>query len=992
MKKIYNLRCLSVCLLLLTPPFLFSQELITGRTLNENNGEPIPFVNILEKGSANGTTSDIDGNFQIEVGEFPATLIFSYVGFETQELQVNSTAPIEVFFTESAAALDEVVVTGLATSIKRSNSANAVASISAEELVGVTTPSTLDGAMYGKFPGAIVSANSGAPGGGISIKLRGATSIQGNTQPLYIIDGVYVDNSSIEAGLNAVSSAGAAQDNPSNRIADINPQDIANIEILKGASAAAIYGSRAAAGVVIITTKRGIAGETSYHFSQSLGWTEVTKLLGMRDFNEARVRESFGENAVAEFVQARNAGGLIDYEEELFGERGLISVTNFNVSGGGEKTRFYAGATYNEEEGIVKHTGYEKLSLKLNLDHKASDFIDLALSTSYTNSSSDRGFFNNDNTGTTLGVALINTVPWLNLFPDENGNYPDNPMGSSNLLQTRDLMSNNEKVDRLILGGSANIDIYRSEKSNLELILRGGLDYYGFKTFVFFPKELQFQKPENEGRNGVSVQGNTANKNYNLSGFLVHNYYSDSGLNFRTQAGMTREFFDRNGFLITAADLVASETNVDQATHTGVDQTRLKQEDAGFFVQEEINWQDKIIATVGLRGDKSSNNGDANKLFYYPKASVAVNLNQFEFWNEEATVNQFKIRAAYGEAGNFPPIGAVFTSYDSYSSVGINGLLKGIVLRTVQGNSTLKSERQKEFETGMDFGLFSNRISGSITYYIKTVDDLILEANSRPSTGFAREFVNAGSLRNEGIEIGLNAAVVQNENFSWDFGVNFFRNRSEITKLDVPAYNTGGFGASLGQFRIEEGKSVTQIVGLGPNPGPSGYQHFGDLEPDFQMSFDNRLNYRNFELSFLWQWKQGGDNINLTHFLSDLSGTSHDYDDITMDPEGLVPNGVYRASQIGVNAGAYVEDASYLKLREVGFSYRLPQSITDNFWNGTFKLIKVGFSGTNLLSFFDYNGYDPEVSNFVGNGVFSGIDVAPFPSSKRYLFNVTFNF
>ena len=998
MKQVHSNFMKLVFILFMIPGAVFAQETLTGKTINQATGELVPFVNVIEKGTTNGTTSDLDGNFSLRVNELPTTLVFSYIGFETQEIRVTTTSPMTVSFAQSAAALDEVVITGLATSIKRSNSANAVASITSEELVGTTTPPTLDGALYGKFPGAIVSANSGAPGGGLSVKLRGATSIQGNTQPLYIVDGVYIDNSSIPAGLNAVSAAAAGgsasnQDNPSNRIADINPEDIANIEILKGASAAAIYGSRAAAGVVIITTKRGVAGETNYNFSQSLGWTEVVNLLGVRDYNEERVLDSFGEDEVQDFIQARDQNRLVDYEEELFGEKGLITITNFSTSGGGEKTKFFAGFTHNSEEGIVKNTGYEKISLRLNVDHKANDFIKLALSTNYINSSSDRGYFNNDNTGTSMGVALTGTTPWLQLFPDENGNYPDNPLGASNILQTRDLVINNEKVNRLIMGGTANIDIYKASKSNLELILRGGIDYYGLNTLAFFPKDLQFQKISNGGQNGVSIQGTTQNKNYNMSAFLVHNYFTESNINFRTQAGLTREYFDRNSYLLTATDLVASETNVDQATNTGVDQTRLKQEDAGFFVQEEINYQDKLIATVGVRGDKSSNNGDANKLSYYPKASLAINLNEFDFWDDNTTLNQLKLRAAYGEAGNFPPAAGLFTSYNSFSSVGVNGAtLKGISLRGVRGNPNLKSERQKEFETGIDFGLFANRLTGSITYYIKTVDDLILNRVSEPSSGFASEFVNAGSLQNKGVEIGLNAILFRSENFDWDFGVNFFKNESEITQLDVPAFNAGGFGATLGTFRIEEGKSATQLVGIGPNPGPNGLQQFGDSEPDFQMAFNNQIRFKDFDLSFLWQWKKGGDNINLTALLTDLSGTSHDYDTVDLDPEGELGNGPYRVSQLGRSAEVFIEDAGYLRLREVGLYYNIPTEFSDRLLNGTFERIRVGFSGTNLINIFDYNSYDPEVSNFGGNGIFNAVEVTPFPSSKRYLFKVAFNF
>jgi len=992
MRQFY-LVSLRLILFLLTPTIMCAQEVLEGKTINEATGEVVPFVNVIEKGTTNGTTSDFDGNYSLSVESLPTTLVFSYLGFETQEIRVTSNSPMTIQFVESSATLDEVVVTGLATSVKRANAANAVSSLSASEISGRTPPPTLDGALYGKFAGATVSANSGAPGGGLSVKLRGATSIQGNTQPLYIIDGVYIDNSSIAAGLNVVSAAAAGgsasnQDNPSNRIADINPEDIANIEILKGASAAAIYGSRAAAGVVIITTKKGKAGETIFNFSQATGWTEVNNLLGLRDYNEQRVRDSFGDDAAASFLEAQQEGRLVDYEKEIFGEKGLISITNFSMSGGSEKTRFYTGITHNDEEGIVKGTGYKKTSLRLNLDHRPTDFIKLGLSSSYAHSSANRGFFNNDNSGTTIGVTLTGTTPWLELFPNEDGVYPDNTAGASNPLQTRDQVRNNETVNRFIVGGTANVDLYTAESSNLELILRGGLDFYGLKTRAIFPKSLQFQKPSNGGLNGVAVQGDTQNKNYNLSAFLVHNYFTGNDLNFRTQAGVTRENFDRNTQLISATGLVASETNVDQAANTGVNQTRLLQEDSGFFVQEEVNFQDKVIATIGLRGDKSSNNGDANELYYYPKASVAVNLNEFGFWNESSPWSQFKLRAAYGEAGNFPPFGALFTSYNTFST---DGLL-GISLIGVRGDRNLESERQKELEFGTDVSFFNNRLNFSATYYIKTIENLILQAALEPSSGFTSEFVNAGELRNRGIELTLDAVPVATEDFTWNLGVNFYKNTSEITRLDVDPFNIGAFGATLGTFRIEEGSSATQIVGIGPNPGENGFQKFGDAEPDFQMGFNSQLIYKNFDLSFVWQWKNGGENVNLTTLLTDLNGTSHDYDTVDLDPDGQVGNGPYRVSQLGSSAEVFVEDASYLRMRELGLYYNIPAEVYDDFLNGTIDNIKLGFSGTNLINIFDYNSYDPEVSNFGANGIFTGVDVTPFPSSKRFLFHLAVNF
>ena len=974
------------------PAFIFAQGTVSG-SISDEAGTPLPGVNVVIQGTTRGTTSDFDGNFSIEISNFPATLEFSSLGYERKTMSVTSPAILNVVLAESATGLEEVVVTGLVTSIKKGNAANAVSSISSEDLVGVAQPQTLDAALAGQFTGAVVNSNSGAPGGGIAVKLRGTTSIFGNSQPLYIVDGVYVDNSSIAAGLNTVSAAAAGgsasnQDNPSNRIADLDPNDIENISILKGASAAAIYGSRAAAGVVIITTKKGKQGKTRFNFQQSLGWTEAIKLLGLRDYTEQRVEDSFGAAAAADFLAASAAGRLVNYEEELYGERGLISNTNFNVSGGGEKTSFYAGVSYKDENGIVKRTGYEKTSLRLNLEHRISESIKLSLNTNYINSSTDRGFFNNDNTGTTIGIALTSTPPWVDLFPDENGNYPDNPNGASNPLQTRDLITNNEAVNRVIMGGAAEIDLLKRDNSDLQLILRGGLDSYDLVTKAIFPKELQFEKPENGGVNGVSIQGTTVNRNLNYSAFLVHNYNTESHVNFRSQVGVTREFFDQNSYLITAQNLIASEDNIDQAGTQQANQFRLKQEDAGFFVQEEINYKDRLIGTIGVRGDKSSNNGDANKLYYYPKASLAWNVHNFDFWNSE-TINQLKLRVAYGEAGNFAPFGSLFTSFNSTSIQGLGGNnVVGITLTGILGNPDIEPERQKELEFGFDMGFLNNKVGIEFTYYIKKVDDLILNAANEPSSGFFQEVVNAGTLENRGIEAAVNYIAFSSEDFNWNGSVNFWKNTSEITQLNVPAFNLGSFGATLGTFRIEEGKSATQLVGI----SPEGQVQFGDAQPDFQMTFNNTVSYRNLELSFLFHWKKGGDNVNLTTLLTDLNGTTHDYDDFTLDPTGTLPNGDYRLSQLGTSAVVFVEDASYVRLRQVGLYYSIPTDLTNRWFGEVVSNIKFGFTGTNLLNFFDYNSYDPEVSNFGANGLSTGVEVTPFPSSKRYMFNLSVNF
>ncbi|ASO05057.1 TonB-linked SusC/RagA family outer membrane protein [Arenibacter algicola] len=973
---------------LMAPLLLLAQDVVKGKVTDSSLGDPLPGVNVVIKGTTTGTTTDFDGNYELSVDNFPSILVFSSLGYASKEMQVSGPSTLNVALDESATGLEEVVVTGLATSVKRSNAANAVASVSADELTGRTPPQTLDGALAGKFAGAQITAASGAPGGGMSVKLRGVTSINGQGQPLYIIDGVYVNNNSVYAGgLNEISNAAGggasstdSQDNASNRIADINPDDIQNIEILKGASASAIYGSRAAAGVIIITTKKGKAGKTKINVSQALGWNEAVNLLGQRNWTAALAESVYGEGAL--YTAAESAGRLRDYEKVIYGEKGFITNTNLSISGGGEKTSFFGSFTNNEEDGIVKRTGASKQSLRLNVDHRITDDIKLSLTGNYLKSSADRGFFNNDNSNTTIGVSLLFTRPWDYLLPDADGNYPDHPANSSNQIHTRDVMTNNESVSRLIAGGALDVNLFRNENQSLKMILKAGVDTYTLKTTVFFPRELQFMSPAVGGVDGLSSDGTTQNADANFSGFLVHNFRTDNELSFTTQAGVTNEQFSQNTVRVTSTGLIASEQNVDQAANVKVDQFRLEQEDAGFFVQEEVNYQDKIVGTLGIRGDKSSNNGDANKLFYYPKASLAANIHNFDFWNIEA-MNQLKLRAAYGEAGNFAPNGALFTTY-------INSLISGnvgIITPATLGDPSIQPERQKEFEIGLDAGFFNNKVTLEFTWYNKKVEDLILQADNEPSSGYTFRWANAGALENKGAEIGLNVNAFDSENFSWDSGIIWFRNRSEITELTVASFDTQGFGTGLGTFRIEEGKSATQIVGNDEN---GNVVALGDAEPDFQMSFNNNFKYKDFTLSFFWHWKKGGDNVNLSRLLSDFGNTSADYDKMNLDPSGTLNNGDYRKSAFGGGfADPFVEDASYLKLREIGLYYNLPENALQKLFNGNVSNVKVGLSGHNIINIFDYNSYDPEVSNFGSTAAGIGIEVAPFPSSKRFMFHLS---
>ena len=985
MKRIYLQAILlficSVCL----QNILWSQVVING-TVKDFNGQALIGVSIAIQGSTFGTVTDVDGSFSIQIPGESSVLEFTYLGYRSEIVAVDrDNTSIDLQMEEDIANLDEVIVTGLATTVKRSNLANSIASIDAKDLTGTTVQSTMDGALYGKFKGANISANSGAPGGGISIKLRGVTSLTANSQPLFIVDGVYIDNSAIKAGFDVVSqsqSGGSTnvQDDPSNRIADLDPEDIESIEILKGASAAAIYGSRAGAGVVIITTKRGKAGKTQVRFSQSLGTNFLVRKLGQRSWDASKVEAFWGADQVPVF---QSAGTIYDYEDELYNNQGFMSTSRLGLSGGNDKTKFYAGVTYKDDDGIVKNTGYEKSSVRLNLDRKVTNWLEVGISSNYISSSADRGYFNNDNTGTTLGIAYVGTPPWIDLHADENGNFPNNPVGSSNFLQTAAQVTNNESVNRFILGGNVKANIFSNARQTLNFVMRGGVDYYTLNTAAIFPRTLQFQKNGN-GTDGASIQGRTINTNKNFSAFLVHTYASENGIVFRTQLGLTAVDFDQNTIRNAASFLIGTQTNLDQAGSLQVEQNIIEQKDRGFFVQEEFNFKNILILTAGLRGDKSSNNGDANQLNYYPKASAAINLHETGFWNSNA-INQFKLRVAYGQSGNFPRFGAIFTPLIPTNFGGTTGSLIGVT----RGNRDLGPERQTELEAGFDIGILGNRVLFDFTVYQKNIDDLVLDVDVPTSSGFNSEWTNVGQINNWGIEAGIAAFIFRKTLFNWETRTNFWMNRAKVERLDVPAYNTGAFGATLGTYRIQEGESPTQVGGIGPSGDTDGdgFIKYGDAEPDFQLSWQNYLSYKQFQFSFLFHWKEGGENVNLTTLLSDLFGTSPDFDKTDLDPSGVETNGNYRLNALGVTAEPWIEDAGYIRLREVGLFYNIPR---EKF--GDVLDLRIGITGRNLWLKSNYNSYDPEVSNFGSNAISSVVEVTPFPGSRSLHFNVTATF
>ncbi|MGB5977124.1 MAG: SusC/RagA family TonB-linked outer membrane protein, partial [Cyclobacteriaceae bacterium] len=488
---------------------------------------------------------------------------------------------------------------------------------------------------------------------------------------------------------------------------------------------------------------------------------------------------------------------------------------------------------------------------------------------------------------------------------------------------------------------------------------------------------------------GDVLHGRQQALNINLQAFLVYNW-NLSNVNFSTQAGAVRLDQDADFLLMRGQGLVGGQTNLNYAQVVNVqEQSTLRVTDLGYVVQQDANWDDKIIGTLGFRFDRSTLNLDQEKFYFFPRASVAMNISNFDFYDFDI-MNRLKLRVAYGETGGLTGYGNTFTSLVPQP---IGGSLGGQV--PIGGVSPdLVPETASELEFGIDAAFLGDRITLEATYYRKEVRDLILPLATSEATGTTGITTNAADLENNGIEITLGATPVRNDVITWSSQVLYWRNRSEITDLRVPTYTTGGFGPSLGSYLIAEGFSPTTIVGTpAVTDVEGGYTVYGDRQADFNLSFRNDISiYKNLELGILVHWKKGGQNINLSSLLWDDGGTTPDWSN---DDDGNgTPDGTDRllAWAADGNTGVYIQDADYVKLRELGLYYRIPASVLDGFGGGLIENVRVGVSANNILLWTPYESYDPEVSNFGSQPVSSNIEVAPYPSSRRYFFHLNVDF
>jgi outer membrane receptor protein involved in Fe transport len=656
----------------------------------------------------------------------------------------------------------------------------------------------------------------------------------------------------------------------------------------------------------------------------------------------------------------------------------------------------------NKNYGTMINTSAQRQSLRLNTDFLMGSRVNLSVGVNVTRAINDRGLSNNDNTFTSPLYAFGYTPAIIDLqHPDANGNYPLNPFPAgggnqaSNPFQTMANITNREDVWREL--GSANLrwSALATEHHKLELSVIGGIDNFNQDNQIYSPNFLQYETPvATDGFSGHSVQGTATSRFMNGSANAVWTF-SPSALPLRatTSFGVQIAEQNTNTYRVQAKGLIPGIATVNQGTILTFQRKELIH-DQSFYGQEEVlAFSERLLVTAGFHADRSSADGDQQHFFIYPKAGAS-----YRFLAPLAHVDEVKLRAAVGQSGTRPNYGNRDLVLQQAGRVGgQNGI--GVPGSIAIGNPNVEPERETEQEYGVDAQFLDERLAVEGTYFKRRITKLLLTAPLPPSSGYTNQIINGGELQSKGWELGLRANVLRGwQGINDVFRTTFYQVKQTVIDLPVPSFVVGssGFGSAFGRSRIQKGSSTTAIWGNAPI-GLGGARVdtiVGDATPDFEMTFTNDVSWNAFTLTALVHWRQGGQVSNLTNNLFDEGQTSRDYDQPSPDPTVGATLGAYRYNKWagGRDSRVYVQDASFVKLREVTLTYTLPQQWVSRLLGNRVRGARLSASGRNLVTWSHYWGSDPEVNNFGNQNVSRFVDLAPYPANRSFFFTVDVEF
>lgn len=1003
-----------------------AQTVVTG-TITTEDGESLPGASILETGTTNGTITDVDGNFSLNVNE-NASLTISFVGFQTQVIPINGMSTITMQMTPDLESLDEVVVVGYGTQ-KRKDISGSVSSIDKKELEDQVF-SNLDNLIQGKAAGVHVVQNNGAPGAGITLRIRGNTSIGSGNEPLYVVDGVPIKSGDY-SGLADESRNGATSS--ISALGDLNPSDIESIEILKDAAAASIYGSRASNGVVLITTKKGSEGKMNVNLDYKTGLQQITRILPV--VNALQDRELGYEawvnngriDAFEHFTDTLNPNYNHDtnWQDELFQVAPLTS-TNIGVDGGSNGLAYAISLGYLDQEGIIPNSGYKRYSGRINLSYQKDDFFNFGTNIGYTRSINNR--INDGEAGAGAGNGTFRGVlnnlfefqsPMLSPYDvDGNLTYGFNPIGITEAMT-------NEAIGNRVIG-----NFYGEIKPIVGLRIRSsiGIDVLGLHENRFIPSILYVRPDEYRqstarffeditwiNENLISYQKEFGKHQLTaLVGYSQQESVAESILAQRTNASTDNIITVNAGATLSDA-------------YSGISSWAI----TSLFSRINYAFSGKYLLQLAVRRDGSSRFGKNTRYGNFPSVSVGWRISEESWLSGFDILDDMKLRASLGQTGNqsipnYISRGLMSTGANYLGQAGITHSSNGLP------NNNLTWEKTTQYDLGIDFSLLKYRLSFMIDYYYKNTTDLLFSIPIPTTSGYSSLTTNLGELENKGVEITMGSTIFDKK-VGWDINFNIAFNQNKVIALpsgnDIP---TNGFGINgliregepLGIFygyifdgvysTTEDVPSGLIMNGRAVEAGDAIFRDLnddnvidiedraiiGNANPKFVGGFSNTLRYTNFELTAFFNFSYGNDILNRFRAKRDDMARAFpvpspyiyfnrwqregDVTDVPIAIQGdPKQNGRKESTR-------WLEDGSYLRLKALTLSYNVPKDVIEKI-----KLSKarVYLTGQNLLTFTRYTGYDPELnsSSDYSRGVF-GVDIGGYPTAQSIILGVNVGF
>ncbi|WP_418509847.1 SusC/RagA family TonB-linked outer membrane protein [Corallibacter sp.] len=1019
--------------------FAFSQNNING-VVSDETGMPLPGVSVLEKGTSNGVVSDFDGNFNLTVGD-NATITFSFLGYKTQDVVVGDQEVLTITLKENLESLDEIVVIGYGTQ-KRSDVNSSVASVKSEDLEDLKQVS-VDQMLQGKVAGVTITNSSGKPGSAASVRIRGVTSISGTNEPLYIIDGIPISGDATykaTSGRPIVGTDFSSQGNNAvSPLTMINPNDIESVDVLKDAAATAIYGSRGANGVIIITTKSGKKGVGKLSYEVYTGFQEVPKRLETMNLRQYAILQNaladeYGMEPRPEFAQPGILGDGTDWQDEVF-RSALIQKHQLAFSGGKEGISYYLSGGYTDQKGTVLGSGFKRYSARLNIDSQVKPWLKAGanLSGSITN----EDVIVNSNYNGVISNTLLQAPDLPVRNPD--GSFAGPPADQAVNYYNPVALALSKTNDLIRKNFYGNIFAEAKIVDGLKYRMEIGANTEFSENNEFTP---QYKWGENEN---VSADLNKRRQNWYSTNFKNLLTYDKTFGKHHVTVLLGNEINDTHwegiityatGFLSNSIQTI-SVSDPDQSSVTDYQGSQAL---LSFFGRAIYDFDNRYSLSASYRADGSSKfdpAAEGKQWGYFPSIGVSWKLSNEAFMEgTKKYIDNIKLRFGYGETGNQQiPNGR----YSSNLAAFDGGLGTGFLVSNIPNpDLTWESLVQKNY--GIEFTLFNSSLSVNFDYFDKLSKDFLFQVPLPDyiTGGFGYEggvespYKNLGSMKNTGYDISLNYKYSKGKDFSWNSTLNFSRYKNEVTSMPrglklIQDINTNGYinmvvtnsqmGQPVGMFYgyisnglfrdLDELNNAPQQFeqGVGQAPGETylgdvryvdvngdgvvdeGDRTFiGNPHPDFTYGFSNTFKYKNIDLSIFVQGSYGNDILNLTK----RSGTTNSLLYQNQLAEAIDfwspnnPTASYPRPVSGENTNTfisdrYIEDGSYLRIQNVTLGYNLPNDLISRI---NISKLRIYASGQNLFTFTDYSGYDPEVGSTNQNILLSGIDNGRYPSSR----------